>query len=128
MARASVEKVLLVDDDPDVRQAVALVLKLEGFVPELACNGQQALDALGRELPAVILLDMKMPVMDGWEFARQARARFGASLPPIIVLSAGENPSARAAEIGAQGWLGKPFEIEELRDEVRRQIDARQHS
>ncbi len=128
MEPASTEKVLLVDDDPDVRQAVALVLTLEGFSPVVASDGRQALEKLDREMPGVILLDMKMPVMDGWEFARLARERFGHKLPPIIVLTAGENPAARAAEIGAQGWLGKPFELEDLRDEVRRQLEARRNS
>lgn len=124
MAEKAIAKVLLVDDDPDLRNAVALVLRIEGFTPLLARDGREALQVLETEMPGVILLDMKMPVMDGWEFTRLAREKYGAQLAPIVVLTAGENPAARAVEIGAQGWLGKPFEIDDLRDEVRRQLEA----
>ena len=112
--------VLVVDDDRDLRDAVSLVLRMLGYAVEGAANGAEALDTLGRHLPGVILLDMKMPVMDGWEFARQARSRFGPALPPIVVLTAAANHAARAAEIGAAGWLGKPFELDDLQDELAR--------
>ncbi len=68
---------------------------------------------VAEEMPALILLDMKMPGMDGWEFSRHFRARYDRQAP-IVVLTAAENARRRAEEIGAEGYLGKPFEIAEL--------------
>ena len=65
-------------------------------------------------MPGVILLDMRMPVMNGWEFAREYHTRYGGEAAPIVVVTAAENARARAEEIGADGWLEKPFEIEDV--------------
>jgi len=110
--------ILVVDDDPDIRESLREVLEDEGY--EVACvgNGREALDHLkaASPPPCVILLDLMMPVMDGWEFARSLDP---GARPPIIVLSADRNVSAKAKEIGALGWLGKPFELSELLAAVR---------
>ena len=68
--------------------------------------------------PDLILLDMKMPVMNGWEFCRALECRD--ARPPIVVLTAAPDPAARAAEAHADGWLGKPFDYAELEATVRR--------
>jgi len=114
--RAKDRLVLVVDDDPDILQTLALCLSTEGYNVLMAANGQEALDVLSREKPAVVLLDLMMPVMDGWEFARSLDP---GARPPIIVLSADRNVSAKAKEIGALGWLAKPFELSELLAAVR---------
>ena len=75
--------------------------------------GQEALERVAQEMPAVILLDMKMPGMDGWEFAREFRDRYD-HLAPIVVLTAAEDARKRVEEIGAEGYLSKPFEIDDL--------------
>ena len=111
---------LVVDDDTDLREVVGAVLEDAGYEVSLARHGEEALRLVEDRRPDLILLDMKMPVMDGWEFARELRARLKDQLPTIVVLTAAENPSARAADIGAAGWLGKPFDIQELREEVAR--------
>jgi CheY-like chemotaxis protein len=106
--------VLVVDDDPDLSELVAAVLRGEGYEVRTANNGAQALDDLHEHgVPDLILLDMKMPVMDGWEFARILNAEYD-HLAPVVVISAAENPGQRAAEIGAKGWIGKPFDIDRL--------------
>ena len=110
--------ILVVDDDPDLREFLRLMLTSMGFEVLSAANGQEALDVLERHNPELILLDMKMPVMNGWEFCRAVDGRD--VCPPIVVLTAAPDPAGRAAEAHADGWLGKPFEYEDLEATVRR--------
>jgi len=105
--------VLVVEDDTDLLGMVELVLQGAGYRVVTAAEGAEALQKVAAEMPAVILLDMKMPGMDGWEFARHFRARYDRQAP-IVVLTAAENARQRAEEIGAEGYLGKPFEIDDL--------------
>ena len=105
--------VLVVEDDLDLLGLVELVLESAGHPVMTAREGAEALDKIGQEMPAVILLDMKMPGMDGWEFARIFRERYDQQAP-IIVLTAAEDAPQKAEEIGAEGYVGKPFEINEL--------------
>ncbi len=107
------EAVLVVDDDAELLTMVQLVLEDAGYRVVTATEGQEALDRVAKEMPALILLDMKMPGMDGWEFAREFHARYGHQAP-IVVLTAAEDARKRAEEIGAEGYLGKPFEIDHL--------------
>jgi two-component system chemotaxis response regulator CheY len=110
--------VLVVDDDPDILEALSEILEVEGFEIRRAKNGQEALDKLGPPPPQLILLDLMMPVMDGFEFAQRLRER-GERGVPVIVLSADRNVGTKAREIGAVGHLAKPFELNELLDMVR---------
>jgi len=113
------KKVLVVDDDADLRELLSLLLADVGFDVRTAHDGRDALSLTAEELPAVILLDMKMPGMNGWVFARELRARYGRQVP-IVVLTAAENARKTAEEVDAEGWLGKPFEL----DEVVRLVEA----
>jgi len=110
--------ILVVDDDPDLREFLRLVLTSMGFEVTSAANGREALDDMDGHDPDLILLDMKMPVMDGWEFCRALEGRD--ARPPIVVLTAAPDPAGRAAEVHAEGWLGKPFEYADLEAIVRR--------
>src|SRR5688572_15723987 len=105
--------VLVVDDDPDMVDVLVLLLEQAGYAARSANNGREALEAVDRRRPALVLLDMLMPVMDGWAFADALRSRQGHNVP-IVVLSAAEHVRARAAEIGADDALPKPFERAEL--------------
>ncbi|XXF81623.1 response regulator [Myxococcaceae bacterium GXIMD 01537] len=111
------------DDDPDILEALSEILEAEGFEIRRARNGKEALDRLDPQPPQLILLDLMMPVMDGWEFAQRMKQRPAVSEVPIIVLSADRNVGNKAAEIGAVGHLAKPFELNDLLDMVRRSID-----
>jgi len=105
---------LIVDDDEDLCGLVATVLREEGYHVRTASNGAEALDNVrAHGVPDLILLDMRMPVMDGWEFARRLDAEYDHEAP-VVVISAAENPGQRAADIGANGWIGKPFDIDGL--------------
>jgi CheY-like chemotaxis protein len=104
--------VLVVDDDLGIRSALVAFLEDEGFHVEEAANGQEALARLERAHPAVVLLDMRMPVMDGWEFARALEVRqIGV---PLVVMTAARDAEAWAAEIVAAAYVNKPFDYDFL--------------
>ena len=105
--------VLVVDDDPIIRTIVRDALEDDGCEVREAANGAEALAILDKETPDVVVLDMRMPVMDGWEFARRYRARPGPHAP-IVCVSAAANTNAWAEEISADGVVPKPFELREL--------------
>lgn len=119
MSDRHAKTVLLVEDDADLVALVALVLQEDGYRVKVACNGREALAKLEHDLPDLILLDMKMPVMNGPEFARELEVRHGRQAP-IVVLTAAADAHRRAAEVGADAWLGKPFEPDALLSTVRR--------
>nr|WP_046717878.1 MULTISPECIES: response regulator [Myxococcus] len=117
--------VLVVDDDPDILEALSEILEAEGFVIRRARNGKEALERLEPEPPHLILLDLMMPVMDGWEFAQRMRQRPTTHAEiPIIVLSADRNVGSKAQDIGAVGHLAKPFELNDLLNMVRRSLPS----
>ncbi len=110
-ARASA-RVLVVDDDPSILDTVSSILSGEGYQVMSAAGGEEAL-ALSRTWhPTLVLLDMRMPAMDGWAVARALHAT--GSRVPIIVMTAAENARRWADEIGAAGHLAKPFALDEL--------------
>ena len=104
---------LVVEDDSDLAALVQMIVTDAGYEVRTAGDGAEALARVGERIPGLILLDMRMPVMNGWEFAREFRSRFGRAAP-IVVVTAAENARARAEEIDADGWLEKPFELEDL--------------
>lgn len=105
--------VLLIEDDDDLREVAAGILQRAGFRVVTAAEGQEALQKVAEEMPQVVFLDMKMPGMDGWAFAREFRARH-ADAAPIVVLTAAANAQARADEVDADDVLGKPFEARDF--------------
>ncbi len=113
MGTSSARDVLLIEDDQDLAALVELILADAGYAVRAAGNGAEALARVGELMPGLILLDMRMPVMSGWEFAREFRSRFGTAAP-VVVFTAAENARARAEEIHADGWLAKPFDIDDL--------------
>jgi CheY-like chemotaxis protein len=111
------EPILVVDDDASIRTLLAAVLTDEGYSVALACNGRAALDCLTDQPPRLILLDLQMPVMDGWTFHAELRAR---ALPiPVVYMTAGAQAQQEAERHHADGFLAKPFELDELIDLVQ---------
>ncbi len=106
-------RVLVVEDEAEIRDFVAMVLGSEGYRVTTASNGAAALDEVSREPFDLILLDMRMPVMDGWTFARTYHAGTGPHAP-IVVLTAARDAAERAKQINADGYLGKPFDLDDL--------------
>ncbi|HUS15661.1 MAG TPA: response regulator [Chloroflexia bacterium] len=104
--------ILVIDDDPAILSTTVAILEFEGYHVAQAQDGAEGLALLERMRPALVLLDMRMPVLDGWGFARSLRER-GIQLP-IVVMTAAQDARRWAAEIGAAGYLAKPFELPEL--------------
>lgn len=107
------QAVLVVDDDPDILQTLALCLSTEGYRVLTAANGQEALQVLEQEQPACILLDLMMPVMDGWQFVAEIDKR-GMRGSPLLILSADRAVQGHAAKLRADAFLAKPFDLDEL--------------
>ena len=104
--------ILVVDDDVTILLSVAELLELEGYAVATAGNGAEALE-LTRDLqPLLVLLDMRMPILDGWAYAREARDR--GLQPRIVIMTAAHDARRWADEIGADGYIPKPFEADEL--------------
>jgi CheY-like chemotaxis protein len=110
-------RVLVVEDDPSIRQVVAFALGDEGHQVVEAADGRAALAAITRRHPDVILLDMTMPVMDGWEFAARYRARYDRRAP-IIVLTAAQDAARRAGDVDAEAYVAKPFDLDTLVEQI----------
>lgn len=104
--------ILVVDDDPSILEMVMQILRAEGYPVVGAKNGVEGLAQADRRSPSLILLDMRMPRMDGWAFAAALRARGIAS--PVVVMTAADNAKRWADEVSADGFVMKPFEILEL--------------
>jgi two-component system response regulator MprA len=115
--RPSDRLVLVIDDDPDILQTLALCLSTEGYRVLMASNGQEALDTLARERPAVVLLDLMMPVMDGWQFVSELESR-GWRRMPLLILSADRAVQSHAQKLRADAYLAKPFDLDELLGKV----------
>lgn len=111
--------ILIVEDDADLREMMAQLLTLEGFHTAAVANGLEALEYLQdhHEKPDLILLDLMMPVMDGWEFRRQQQANPDVAHVPVIVLSALD--PASAADVSANAFLKKPLDFDRLLQLVR---------
>ena len=117
-SRAPYCPVLIVEDDEDLREMMAQMLTIEGYTTATVANGREALDYLhSTRKPNVILLDLMMPVMDGWEFRRQQKADPQIAPVPVIVLSALDQ--RRAAPVEAEAFLNKPLDFERLLELVR---------
>ena len=114
--------VLVVEDDPSLRELLAIMLEAEGHEVDTAANGKEALERIDSRSPALILLDMSMPVMDGWQFCRELDRRTGPR-PRIVVVTAATDPAKRADEVHADGWLAKPFDRDRLLSLVHRIVD-----
>jgi DNA-binding response OmpR family regulator len=112
-------RVLVVEDEELVADLVSDALDVEGH--ETRCvNGETALEVALDFQPEVVLLDLMMPRVDGFEVARRLHARKETQDMPIVVMTAMYDAASRAAEIGTEYYLAKPFDIAELLDIVER--------
>ena len=104
--------ILVVDDEADIRATVSAMLEIEGYAVAEAANGADALHVLEDRRPDVILLDMRMPILDGWGFAAELRRR--GHRTPIVVMTAARDAAHWAGEIAAASFVAKPFGFEDL--------------
>jgi CheY-like chemotaxis protein len=109
------QSVLVVEDDTEIRSALQGVLKSEGYEVSTAANGAEGLEELERKKPGLVLLDLMMPVMNGWEFLKEKNRDANLAKVPVLVISA----VAGSPNIpGALGFLKKPIDLNRLMDFV----------
>jgi CheY-like chemotaxis protein len=121
MVKGSTKSILVVEDDAVTRDAVALVLQDEGYSVTGVANGQEALLHLrSTPPPNLILLDLMMPVMNGWEFRKQQTKDPALKSIPVLVVSADAGVPQKAAALGATDYLIKPIDIHKLLEAVQR--------
>lgn len=119
MSAGPAARVLVVDDDPYIREFVELALAMQGHEVRAAANGRDALDTLAAWRADVVLLDLMMPTMDGWEFRRRQAADPKLADAHVIVMSANRSLPAAEAVLNPCAMLAKPFNLNALLDEVR---------
>ena len=112
--------ILVVEDDADIRSGVAEVLQQEGYDVVTAADGREALDWLGGNSASLILLDLMMPIMDGWEFRSEQLRDPRLARIPVVLLSGAGDVRQHAACLGADGFLVKPLNINDLFDAAER--------
>jgi excisionase family DNA binding protein len=105
--------VLIVDDDDKLREFVRVNLEMEGYGVIEAANAEEGLERVQEQAPDLILLDVMMPGVDGWEMLRRIQERHGVGSIPVIMFS-GKVDEADVAAKGAQGFIGKPFDPGQL--------------
>ena len=111
--------ILVVDDDDDFRETLAEVLAEAGYPVQQAGNGEAALQKVAEEAPGIVLLDLKMPVLDGWGVMERMRAEPRSAAVPILILSA-YGFEWEAELLGAQGYIPKSVGMDEILERVRR--------
>lgn len=115
------KRVLVVDDDASIRELLSTALEDDGYEVVPATNGEDALRVCARWRPDVIVLDLMMPVMDGWTFAKRLHERDDI---PIVVLSAANDLERHGKSVGATEVVGKPFDLDQLLPKVARAAEA----
>lgn len=115
------KRVFVVDDEPDVTELLRTILEVEGFVVETSTDGRDALARVMKDPPDLLVLDLMMPQLDGFELLRLLRADPGGAAVPVLVVSArsGHQHQLESLQRGASAYLCKPFSPRELRRQVR---------
>ena len=121
------ERILVVEDERSIADLVAEALKRQGYRVETAGDGDQALEAAETTLPDLIILDLMLPKLDGWEVCRRLREEDTTRRIPIIMLTArrDEKDVVAGLELGADDYLRKPFSLAELLARVKAHLRAR---
>ena len=121
-------RVLVVDDTSDNLQLLTSILTRHGYSVDTAANGEQALKLLGTVLPDLILLDIRMPVMDGYEVCRRLKSDEDTRAIPVIFISAleDEGDKVKGFQLGAVDYVTKPFQPEEVLERVKAHLGARE--
>jgi excisionase family DNA binding protein len=116
--------VLIVDDDPGLRGFVRASLELEGYTVREAGSAEEGLEQIEAEPPDLILLDVMMPKVDGWEMLNRLQARHGVGSIPVLMFSGkvDEEAVADAARRGASGFIGKPFDPQQLIESAKQML------
>jgi DNA-binding response OmpR family regulator len=126
-APAEAPRVVVIDDDPAVLRAVSTVLEPEGYRVEIARDQREALRAVLVEPPALVVLDVNMPGLDGWELCDILRRQSHTREVPVLFLTGrmGLRDQITAMQVGGSDYVTKPFRADELREKVRAWVRPR---
>jgi excisionase family DNA binding protein len=118
--------VLIVDDDERVREYVRVNLEMEGYAVREAGSAEEGLGVLEEVSPDLILLDVMMPEVDGWEMLQRFQERHGVGAIPVVMFSGkvNEQSAEQATARGAQGFVGKPFDPQHLIEQAKQLLPA----
>ena len=118
--------VLIVDDDPKLREYVRVNLEMEGYSVKEAGSAEEGLGVLDVSTPDLVLLDVMMPEVDGWEMLRRVQERHGVGAIPVIMFSGkvDDDGLKSATSRGAQGFIGKPFNPQQLIESTKQLVPA----
>lgn len=119
-------RILVVDDDAGIRGTVQAILEDEGYTVSSAVNGIEALESIRQARPTLVLLDLQMPVMNGWEVLQ--RLRESQTGIPVVFMTAGFRAQAEAERYSADGHLAKPFDLDDLLNVVEQFSESEQRS
>jgi CheY-like chemotaxis protein len=118
------QKIFVVEDDEPILDLMDILIRKLGYEPVLVANGLEALEMIRKEPPALILLDIMMTPIDGWEFLEKLRGDYGITDIPVIIFTASPAVEERMATIQDTrlGVLHKPVSFSELRDGIERYL------
>jgi CheY-like chemotaxis protein len=116
-------RVLVVEDDAGTRELVRQALEANGYNVEVAPDGKKALDIVTADPPALVILDVMLPVLDGFSVVERMKAELPNGGPPVVMLTILDEPE-RAARLGVEAYLHKPFDTDDLLRRVRRLVGA----
>ena len=120
MAITQTDRILIVDDKEDNLLLMQTLLEAEGYNVDLALSGASALDKIETSPPSLVLLDVMMPGMDGYEVTRRIRENENTALIPIVLLTGYKDQNdTRLSELGANGMISKPVNLDELLEKVK---------
>jgi DNA-binding response OmpR family regulator len=114
-----VVQILIVDDDPTIRSVLEALLEDEGFTPVTAANGREAVERVRQDPPALVLMDLMMPVMSGVDAVRQIKSDSATAGIPIIAMSAGFILRESVDNLLADSIISKPFDLDALIANIR---------
>ena len=116
------KKILVVDDEPDILRIVTFRLEKTGYEVITAINGQEALDLIEKDKPDLILLDLRLPIIDGYEVCRHLKGDKELKKIPVILLTASavRDVEKKAKELNAEAYITKPFEPTELLKKIKK--------
>ena len=126
MTEVAKPRILVVEDDPDLRRILKLQLESNNYVVTEAENGAEGFQAIQDDIPDCVILDLMMPVMDGFGFLKRVRSIMDTREVPIIILTASEDERnrVRGFQYQANAYMSKPYDLEKLTAEVDKLMSA----